>query len=55
MKDKVYISPLPANVYVMKDQKTAAITAVDSNMLRRVWKEFSYRLDVRCAAGSDHI
>ena len=39
----------------MKDRITTAINAVDRDMLRRVWEEFSYRLGVVRAAGGDHI
>ena len=55
VKDKVYFSPLLANIDGMKDLITTAINSVNRNMLRSVWEEFSYRLDVVRAAGSVHI
>lgn len=55
VKDKVYVPPLPANIDDMKDRITAAINTVDRDILRRVWEEFSYRLDVVRAAGGGHI
>ena len=36
-------------------QPTAAINMADRDMLRRVWDEFSYRLDVVRAARGGHI
>ena len=38
----------------MKD-RTAAINTTDRDMLRHVWDEFSYRLDVVRATGGGHI
>ena len=58
IKNKVYIAPiapLSANINDIKDKKAAAINSVDRSMLRRVWDEFSYQLDVVRAAGGVHI
>ena len=55
VKDKVYVPPLPANIDDMKARITAAIKTVDRDILRRVWDEFSYRLDVVRAAAGGHI
>ena len=52
---KVYVPPLPANIDDIKDRTTAAINTIDGDMPRRVWEEFSYRLDVVRAAGGGHI
>ena len=37
------------------DRITVAINTVDRDMLKRVWDEFSYRIDVVRAAGCGHI
>ena len=37
---------LPANIDDMKDRLTAAINVLDYNVLRHIWDEFSYQLDV---------
>ena len=50
IEDKVNVPPLLANIDGMKDGTTAVINTVDRDMLRRVWVEFSYRLDVVLAA-----
>ena len=39
----------------MKDRITAAINAVNGDMLRHVWEKFSYRLGVVCAVDGGHI
>ena len=44
--NKVYAPPLSANIDGKKDGMTAAINAVNRDMLRRVREEFSYRFDV---------
>ena len=54
VKDKDYVPPLPENIDDIKDQITTAIKTVDYDMLRRVWKGFSYQLDIRTAGGA-HI
>ena len=55
MKDKVYTQPLLANIDDIKDRITAAINKLDRDMLRRVWDEFSYWLDVVRAADGGHM
>ena len=55
VKDKVFVSPLPADINDMKGRITAAINTVDGDILKRVWGEFSYRLDVVRAVGGGHL
>ena len=55
VKNKVYVSPLPANTDDMKNRITAAINMVGRDMLRLIWEEFSNRLDVARAASGGHI
>ena len=50
VEDKVYTLLLPANIDDMKDQIAAAINTVYRDILRCVWNEFSYGLDVVRAA-----
>ena len=52
---KVFVPPLPVNINDLKDRITAAINTVDGDILKRVWEEFSYWLDVVRAAGGGHI
>ena len=55
VKDKVYVQPLPSNIDDMKDRITAGINTVERDILRRVWEEFSYWLDVVRAADCGRI
>ena len=55
VKDKVCATPLPVNIDDMKDRITVTINTVNRDMLRCVWDEFSYRLDVVRAADGGHI
>ena len=52
--DKVHFPPRPANNDDKKDRITAANNTVDHDMLRRLWEEFPYRLDVVRVAGGAH-
>ena len=54
-KKRVYVPPLPADLDELTDRITAAVTSVTEDTLRRVWDEFSYRVDVVRAAGGGHI
>ncbi|PNF19518.1 hypothetical protein B7P43_G02327 [Cryptotermes secundus] len=55
VKDHVYVPPLPTNLDDLKHRITTAINSVHCDMLIRAWEEFSYRIDVACAAGGGHI
>jgi hypothetical protein len=39
----------------LRNRITAAVNSVTEDTLRRVWDEFSYRVDVVRAAGGGHI
>jgi len=54
VKERVYVQPLPADLDELTNRITAAVNSVTEDTLRRVWDEFSYRVDVR-AAGGGHI
>ena len=55
VKERVYVPPLPADLDELTNRITAAVMSVTEDTLRRVWAEFSYRVDVVCAAGGGHI
>ena len=55
VKERVYVPPLPTDLDEFTNRITAAVKSVTEDTLRRVWDEFSYRLDVVCAAGGRHI
>jgi hypothetical protein len=50
-----YVPPLPADLDELTNRITAAVKSVSKDTLRRVWDEFSYRVDVVHAAGGGHI
>ena len=53
--ERVYVPPLPADLDELTNRITAAVKSVTEDTLRRVWDEFSYRVDVVRAAGGGHI
>ena len=55
VKERVYVPPLPADLDELTHRITAAVKSVTEDTLRRVWDEFSYRVDVVRAAGGWHI
>jgi len=55
VKERVYVTPLPADLDELTNRITAAVNSVTEHTLRRVWDEFSYRVDVVRAAGGGHI
>jgi len=55
VKERVYVPPLPADLNEFTNRITATLKFVTEDTLRRVWDEFSYRVDVVRAAGRGHI
>ena len=55
VKERVYVPPLPADLDELTNRITAAVKSVTEDTLRRIWDEFSYRVDVVHAAGGEHI
>jgi hypothetical protein len=53
MKDRVYVSLLPATVDELQERITAAVITPD--MLQRVWSELDYRIDVYRVTKGKHI
>ena len=52
--ERVYVPPLPADLDELTNRITAAVKSVTEDTLRRVWDEFSHRVDVRVTGGG-HI
>ncbi|GBN62422.1 hypothetical protein AVEN_201545-1, partial [Araneus ventricosus] len=46
VKDKLYVPPLPRNLEELRTRVGNALNLVTPDMLRRVWEEMDYRLDV---------
>ena len=55
VKERVYVPPLPADLDELTNRMTAAVKSVTEDTLRRVWDEFSYRVDDVRAVGGGHI
>ena len=54
VKERVYVPPLPADLDELTNRITAAVKSVTEDNHRRVWDEFSYRVDVVRAACGGH-
>jgi len=54
VNERVYVPPLPADLDELTNRITTAVKSVTEDTLRRVWDEFSYRVDVFRAAGGGH-
>jgi hypothetical protein len=55
VKERVYVPPLPADLDELTNRITAAVKSATEDALRRVWNEFSSRVDVVREAGGGHI
>ena len=52
-KDRVFVPPLPVSLNELKQRITTAVASVDKDMLRSVWTELDYRIDIcRVTKGS---
>ena len=45
----------PQNVRELQDRIRAAVQTVDGNMLKRVWQELEYRMDIFRVTSGAHI
>ena len=46
VEDRVFVPPLPVSLNEMKQRITTAVASVDENMLRSVWTELNYSIDI---------
>jgi hypothetical protein len=51
----VFVPPPPTDIDELKLRITAAIKTIDRNMLKRVWDELDYRLDICWVKNGAHI
>jgi hypothetical protein len=54
-KDRVYIPPLPTSIDNLKRCNTVAAATVDMGMLRSLWEELDYRIDICRVTKGSHI
>ena len=53
INDRVFVPPLPVSLNELKKRITTAVVSVDEDMLRSVWTELDYRIDIcRVTKGS---
>ena len=55
LKERVYVPPLPADLDELTHRITVAVKSVTEDTLRRVWDEFSYRVDVVRGGQIEHL
>jgi hypothetical protein len=55
VKDKVFVPPAPVTLDDLKQRITTSSAGVDEDMLRRVWQEFDYRVDICRVTKAAHI
>ena len=58
VEDRVFVPSLPVSLNELKQRITTAVARVDDYMLRSVWTELDYRIDIcRVTKGSriDHL
>jgi len=45
-EDRVFFPPLPISLNELKQRIKTAVASVDEDMLRSVWNELDYRVDI---------
>ena len=55
IKDRVFVLPLPVSLNELKQSITTAVASVDEDMLRSVWTELDYRIDICRVTRGSHI
>ncbi|KAJ4451225.1 hypothetical protein ANN_02685 [Periplaneta americana] len=55
LKDRVFVPPLPRDLEELKTRIREAAATVTEDMLKRVWEEFDYRLDICRVTRGSHI
>ena len=55
VEDRVFVSPLPVSLNELKQRITTAVASVDEDMLRSVWTELDYRIDICLMTKGSHI
>jgi len=55
IKDKAVVPPLPVSLNKLKQRITTAVASVDEDIVRSVWTELDYRIDVCRVTKGSHI
>jgi len=55
VEDRVFVAALPVSLNELKQRITTAVSSVDEYMLRSVWTELDYRIDMCRVTKGSHI
>jgi len=55
VEDRVFVPPLPVSLNKLKQCIRTAVVSVDEDMLRSVWTELDYRIDICHVRKGSHI
>ena len=55
VEDRVSVPLLPVSLNELKERITTAVASVDEDMLRSVWKELDYLIDICLVTKGSHI
>ena len=55
IKDRDFFPSLPVSLNELKQRITTAVASVDEDMLRSVWTELDYRIDICRVTKGSHI
>jgi hypothetical protein len=55
VKDKVFVPPLPASLEEQRARITEVVTAVDADVIHRIWDKIAYRWDIYCMTRGNDI
>ena len=53
--DRVFVPPLPVSLNELKEHITTAVASVDEDMIRSVWTELDYSIDICRVTKGSHI
>jgi len=55
VEDRVFVRPIPVSLNELKQRITIAVASDEEDMLRSVWAELDYRIDICLVTKGSHI
>jgi hypothetical protein len=55
VEDRFFVPARPVSLNELKQHITTAVASVDEDMLRSVWTELDYHIDICCVTKGSHI
>ena len=55
VEDRVFVPALPVSLNELKQRITTAVASVDEDILRSVWTQLDYRIDICRVTKGSHI